>query len=315
MILTVCLNPCLDRILFVPELKVNTLNRSQKSLVSAGGKGVNVAKVISALDEPVCITGFFAGNAGKLIVEELEKRNVITKPVWISGQETRTTTNILDLSSGKETEITESGPEIGPRHMEDLLAEYENLLSFSDPVVLSGSVPLGVPEDIYARLIQIAKKHGKKTVLDTAGNLLARGILECPFIIKPNIRELNALTAGESSSHEQIAKQCDLLHRRGISHVCVSMGKDGALLSCKEGLFFQPAFPVKTVNTIGSGDSMVAGLAVSIKREYAPSEMLGFASACAASNATFQEIGVIDPDQVTRLFSTVDTGHRASYHV
>lgn len=301
MILAVCLNPCLDRIVFVPQLKVNTLNRGQKRLICAGGKGVNVAKVISSLDEPVYMTGFFAGSAGRFIVDDLEKRNVKTKAVWIPGQETRTTTNILDMSTGKETEITEPGPEIGKEHLDELLDTYVKLVCQASLVVLSGSVPEGVSEDIYAQMIQIAKEQGKKTILDTAGNLLAKGVKEEPFMIKPNIRELNTLTKEESKSIDQVVQQCRLLHQKGILNVCVSMGKDGALLSCTDGWFVQPAFSVDVVNTIGSGDAMVAGLAVGIKRGYPSMEMLRFASACAASNASFQEIGVIDLNQVRSL--------------
>lgn len=301
MILAVCLNPCLDRIVFVPQLKVNTLNRGQRRLVSAGGKGVNVAKVISALDEPVRIIGFFAGSAGRFIVDDLEKRCVRTQPIWIEGQETRTTTNILDMATGKETEITEPGPEIGQEQLELFLKMYRETVRKASLVVLSGSIPESVPEDIYARLIQIAGEQGKKTILDTAGGLLANGIQGLPYMIKPNIRELNTLTGADSQSLDQIKKQCDLLHQKGIMNVCVSMGKDGALLSCKEGFFVHPAFSVDVINTIGSGDAMVAGLAVSMERGYPPFEMLRYASACAASNASFQEIGVVDRYQVRNL--------------
>ena len=301
MILAVSLNPCLDRIVFVPELKVNTLNRGQKTLVSAGGKGVNVAKVISALDEPVCVTGFFAGSAGRFIIDDLAKRNVRTDPVWIVGQETRVTTNLLDMSSGKETEITEPGPKIGQKEADTFLDAYKRLVAEASVVVLSGSVPVGIREEIYVELIRIAKGYGKRTLLDAGGELLRKGIRGAPFMIKPNIRELNALIGTDLQSPGQILHQCDLLHQKGILNVCVSMGQDGALLSCEEGVFVQNAFLVDVVNTIGSGDAMVAGLAVGIKRGYSPLDMLRLASACAASNASFLEIGVIDKDQVNKL--------------
>jgi 1-phosphofructokinase family hexose kinase len=192
-ILAVSLNPCLDRIVYVQELKTGTLNRGQKILVSAGGKGVNVAKVVAALEEPVCLTGFFAGAAGRYIISDLDGRGVRTKPVWLENQETRTTVNIMDLKTGKETEITEPGPLIPPQKIDEFFETAKKAVEEASVVVLSGSLPKGVDPDIYKTLILFAKDLGKYTVLDASGQPLEKGIEAGPTAIKPNVREMGAL--------------------------------------------------------------------------------------------------------------------------
>jgi tagatose 6-phosphate kinase len=301
-ILAVSLNPCLDRIVYVQELKTGTLNRGQKILVSAGGKGVNVAKVVAALEEPVCLTGFFAGAAGRYIISELDGRGVRTKPVWLENQETRTTVNIMDLKTGKETEITEPGPLIPPQKIDEFFETAKKAVEEASVVVLSGSLPKGVDPDIYKTLILFAKDLGKYTVLDASGQPLEKGIEAGPTAIKPNVREMGALMGNEKPGKEQIAEYCGRLREKGISYVCVSMGSEGAFLSFEDQIHFMKAFSVNAVNTIGCGDAMTAGLAVGLQRGYKPFDMLRFATACAASNATFEEIGVVDKETVEKLY-------------
>ena len=303
MILVISLNPCLDRICFINEFKTGMLNRSQRCVVSAGGKGVNVAKVLSALGEQVQILGFFAGSAGRYIIETMQKLNIETYPVWQDGQETRTTVNIMDTATGLETEITEPGPIISYEKICEFFNIYNVLVQKSDLVVMSGSAPVGIEDDIYKRLIVNAKEYAKTTVLDTASGLLKAGIEANPDYIKPNIRELNDLTKETPNNPGGVFGQIDYLHNKGVKNICLSMGKAGAILSCEKNRYSVKAFDVNVVNTIGSGDSMTAGIAASVKRGYGSCELLTFSSACAASNACFEGIGIIDKEQVERLFS------------
>jgi 1-phosphofructokinase family hexose kinase len=220
----------------------------------------------------------------------------------LENQETRTTVNIMDLKTGKETEITEPGPLIPPQKIDEFFETAKKAVEEASVVVLSGSLPKGVDPDIYKTLILFAKDLGKYTVLDASGQPLEKGIEAGPTAIKPNVREMGALMGNEKPGKEQMAEYCGRLREKGISYVCVSMGSEGAFLSFEDQIHFMKAFSVNAVNTIGCGDAMTAGLAVGLQRGYKPFDMLRFATACAASNATFEEIGVVDKETVEKLY-------------
>lgn len=297
MITSVALNPALDKIYFVDNFEPGKMYRVQEMVKSAGGKGVNVARVAGILGENTRLIGFKAGDAGKWLESQIRKLAVCTEFVEVHG-ETRTNNNVIDRARANETEVLEIGPFISIRDMERFMTVYKKALEDSKVVVLSGGLPQGVPTDYYRTLIEVAKSFDVPVILDTSGEALSEGIKAKPHIIKPNLRELGNLARKELRDIGEILEVLRGINARGIDVAIVSMGREGAILCTKDLGIRVKVPPLAVVNTIGSGDAMVAGLAVGIARKKAPEESLKLAAACGMSNARFLEIGIVDKNEV-----------------
>ena len=192
MITTVTLNPAIDKTITTSRLLPGQVNRGDSVKNIAGGKGINVTKVLRQYGSSVCALGFLGGYTGRFIEEYVEGLGAESAFTQIAG-ETRTSTNVLSMD-GYVTEILEPGPVICEEEKERFLQTYTEKLAGSRFVVLSGSAPKGLPTDIYAQLIELAERQKLRTVLDTSGELLVQGVKAKPFLIKPNTRELEYLT-------------------------------------------------------------------------------------------------------------------------
>lgn len=304
MILTVTLNPAVDKTYTAGELITGHVNRMRSAMSLAGGKGVNVTKVLRQYDVPVCATGFLGGYAGDFIEDYLKGRQVDCRFIRVDG-ETRSNMNIL-ADNGYVTEILEPGPEIGEEKLQQFLLQYEALLSDCEIVVLSGSAARGLPDDIYVTLIEKARMKGIKTMLDTSGDSLRNALFAKPYLIKPNLKELEYIAGHRLVNREAVVEAALEVHKSGIAHVIVSMGKKG-LLSVSSGgyVYFAKAGTVRAVNTVGCGDCVVASFAMSVLKGDSKEEALRRAAAISAANASTLKSADVPLDVAQELYEGI----------
>ncbi len=300
MILTVTLNPAVDKTCRIGELMPGQVNRLQSVGSIAGGKGINVTKILRQFEYPVTAMGFLGGYTGQLIRERMTEMGALCHFTHIDGA-TRVSTNIL-ADNGYVTEILEPGPEIAEDEMKRFLSEYKRQLEHADIVVLSGSIPLGMDDNIYETLINLAKGSGCKVVLDTSGMALKQGVKAIPYMIKPNLKEMEYLVGRKLPNTEEIKKEMQLLLQSGIEKVVVSMGRKGFLYADAEGIIEQRPYKVKTVNTVACGDAVVASYCMSELEKVDRVSAASRAAALSAANAT-TAISAQIPMEVYREFT------------
>ncbi|MBZ4646434.1 MAG: 1-phosphofructokinase [Clostridia bacterium] len=262
-VVTVTLNPALDKTVTVSSLKTGGLNRVKDIRMDAGGKGINVAKVLKKFEVDVLAAGLIAGFQGQLLLEYLEAEGIKTSFLKIPG-ETRTNLKIVEEKTKITTEVNEAGFLVT---QEDLKRFSDNLLHLMDQtciLVLSGSLPPGVPETIYKDYIEIANAKGIKTILDADGKALEEGIKALPFAIKPNIHELENLAGCKLLEEKDVVLAGRHLIEKGINLVVISMGSEGAIVLNDKETYRVKTFPIKRESTVGAGDSMVATLAYAL---------------------------------------------------
>ena len=307
MILTVTMNPAVDKTCELEKLLPGEVNRLIKCSSVAGGKGINVTKVLRQFHMPVAAVGFLGGSGGRFIEEAMEKMGVECHFTRIQG-ETRTNVNVLS-QDGTVTELLEPGPEILPKELEHFKKQFTGCLERCEIVVLSGSVPTGVPVDIYGKLIEECHRVGRKVCLDASGELLREGMKAKPDIVKPNRRELEYLTGKtledgilpETVLYKTALTEARKLVSMGIGKVVLSMGAEGLLYVGDGQELYQAAKKVKTVNTVGCGDTVVASLCMSELEGDDPEVQLQKAAALAAANAMTWENGRISMDTYLEL--------------
>src|SRR4030042_4289155 len=257
MVYTITLNPALDRTIWVKKIKADDSNRIDKEERFAGGKGIDVSKVLTILGVNNAAMGFVGGFTGEELEGLLINGGINCDFSKITG-ETRTNIIINDVNSGKQTSYSAGGPEIKPYELMKLIRKVEKL-DKPEIVIISGSLPPGIHPEIYRKLIVIARNKGAQVVLDTDGDALKTGILGLPDIIKPNIHELSRLVDKELKDLKAIEHAAMTVHNIGIKTVLVSLGAKGILLIGDNKRFIAVPPKVKVVNTIGAGDSAVAG--------------------------------------------------------
>ncbi|WP_410769725.1 1-phosphofructokinase [Fontibacillus sp. BL9] len=254
MIYTITLNPSIDYIVEVPGLKLGGLNRMNRDLKLPGGKGINVSRMLNRLGADNAALGFVGGFTGRHIEEFLRAESLKTDFVHIAG-ETRIN---IKLKHGEETEINGQGPNITPAERENLLQKL-SCLQKEDIVVLSGSVPPSLGGDFYDRIIEVCREAGAEFVIDTTGEPLMRALAHQPLLVKPNHHELSELFGVSLESRDRIVLYGRKLLELGAKHVLVSMAGDGAFLITPDTVFYAKVPPGIVRNSVGAGDSMIAG--------------------------------------------------------
>ncbi len=262
-VVTVTCNPSIDKTITVEKFLPYGLNRVLQTRLDPGGKGINVAKVLKNFGVDVSATGFIAGRQGKLLSDFLFKSGINSEFQEIPG-ETRTNIKLVDLSVNKTTEINESGCFVEKYALARFQEKFGHLMTQASIVVLSGSLPPGVPTDFYAQCIRVAKENNVKTILDADGESLINGMEEFPFAVKPNIQELEAFCGCRLNGTGDIVSAARELISRGVEIVIVSMGPDGAVVVDKDAAYKTDTWNVRVQSTVGAGDSMVGALAFSI---------------------------------------------------
>lgn len=291
MILTVSLNPAVDRTCRLGALQPGAVNRMDSAVSVAGGKAVNVTKVLRQFRMPVAAVGFLGGAGGTLIQDALEQMGVECHFTTIAG-ETRTTTNVLE-ENGRVTELLEPGPMIKGEELKQFVKQFTGCLDGCELVVLSGSLPKGVPTDIYASLIKLCHMSGCQVILDSSGEALRQGVQAGPDLVKPNKKELEFLAGRNLGSREEIVLAARELLKFGVGSVVVSLGSEGLFWVDGEKALFRAAKKVQVVNTVGCGDTVVASLSMSFLAKEEVEMAMDKAAAMAGANASTGENGDI----------------------
>lgn len=271
MIVTVTMNPAIDKTIEIDRLNRGNLNRIEKIEYDAGGKGINVSKTIHELGGESIATGFLGGNAGRVIEEVLDSRGIKHDFVWVEG-ETRTNTKVCE-QDGTVTELNEKGPEITPEQLTNLLEKLDDLADDSVLFILAGSIPGNMEKDIYARIIERVHKKGAKVLLDADGELFRKGLEQKPDMIKPNqweIEELQGFSHGVSD--KELINVAGKMQKDGIDTVVISLGKNGALFVLENYVAKGMPLKVDVHSTVGAGDAMVAAMAYSFEKKMEPRE-------------------------------------------
>ncbi|MFE3886254.1 1-phosphofructokinase [Streptomyces lydicus] len=299
MILTVTLNAALDITYRVPRLQPHATNRITDVSERPGGKGLNVARVLAALGHRTVATGFAGGGTGEALRALLAETDVTDALVPVGGA-TRRTVAVADASSGDTTQLNEPGPTVSPAEWDTFLGTYRELLGEARAVALCGSLPPGVPVDVYARLTRAARSAGVPVLLDTSGEPLRRGLAARPDLAKPNADELAALTG----STEPLRAARDA-RRRGAHAVAASLGPDGMLAVTADGAW-QAAPPQRIAgNPTGAGDSAVAGLLSGLVEELSWPDRLARAVALSAATVRAPAAGEFDAATYEELLARV----------
>lgn len=281
MIVTVTLNPAVDKTVETDRLVHGGLNRIGQVRVDAGGKGINVSKTIRELGGQSLAVGFLGGNSGKVITSALDERGISHDFIRVEG-ETRTNTKVAE-ADGTVTELNEPGPAIGEEQIVQLLKKLETYAGPETLFVLSGSVPAGVDSHIYSRIIQLVHERGAKVLLDADGEPFCHALSRKPDMIKPNHVELQEYArCDHPASADELLGTARKLRENGTETVMVSMGAEGAMLVRGAYEAFSPALPVKVQSTVGAGDAMAAALAYAWEKKFGDEETFRLCMAVSA---------------------------------
>ncbi|MGE0000990.1 MAG: 1-phosphofructokinase family hexose kinase [Fimbriimonadaceae bacterium] len=305
MILTVTPNPAVDHVYFVNGLRQNDTNRVSRVETDAGGKSVNVARVLAALGNVVVATGLVAGGNGAFVRQRLDSEAVRHDFVEVSG-ETRANVLVEDGSGLPPTVLSAPGPETGGVEFELLVAKIATHGPKCSHIVLGGSMPTGLSERDFATLVSVAAGTGAKAVVDADGEALRLAVQAGADIVKPNVKEAGRLLGrdvtgleGAQAAAEAILKTMRPASGEGVA--IVSAGSLGAAMACSAGVFLGEAITVEPKSTIGSGDSMVAGILHATLAGMGPLDQLSFGLAAGAATATTDGSRIASRDEVFGL--------------
>ncbi len=297
MIYTVTFNPALDYSLITDSFCEGVTNRSEAEEICFGGKGINVSYVLSQLGIENIALGFVAGFTGDYLVSELEKNSVNTDFIRLEDGFTRIN---VKLKGKTETEINAQGPKITEESVELLYNKLDNL-NLGDTLVLAGSIPKSLDNNIYENILKRLCNKGVLFVVDATGNLLTNTLKYNPFLIKPNNFELEEIFGKKLTNEEDIISAAFKLKEMGAINVLVSLGGDGALLVDEFGnVHRQNAFKIELVNSVGAGDSMIAGFLAGCGVDYSYALKLG----AAAGAATAASKNLAKAQEIEKIMAT-----------
>lgn len=302
MIYTVTFNPAIDYLVYVPELKVGSILRSEKESTFCGGKGINVSLILQELGIESTATGFIAGFTGSAIEQALDGGIIRTDFVRLKEGLTRIN---VKIRSEYETDINGQGPAVSENDIKALLGKLKGLKQ-DDTLVFAGSIPNTVPSDIYEKIMELLSGTGVRFVVDATKDLLLNSLKYGPFFIKPNNDELGEIFSVRIDTPEDAIRYAGKLREMGAVNVLVSMGGKGAVLVDENGKdYYMPAISGKVVNTVGAGDSMVAGFLAGYtqKADYGYALKLG----TAAGGATAFCEGLATRDEIFRLIRQIQS--------
>lgn len=300
MIYTVTFNPALDYVIRMESLKLGTVNRSSAEAVYYGGKGINVSTVLKNIGVDSVALGFVAGFTGKEIEEGVKNMGVATD--FIKLPEGMSRINVK-IKAEQETEINGQGPAISMEKVEKLFEKLDRLEK-GDCLVLAGTIPASLPSDIYEQIMDRLKDKEIRIVVDATKDLLLNVLKYHPFLIKPNNHELGEMFGVVLKTDEEIVEYAKKLQERGARNVLISMAGDGAILLTETKEVYKMGVPKGTVvNSVGAGDSMVAGFVASYFKEHDYLKALKFGTATGSATA-FSE-GLATVDKVEELLKTL----------
>ncbi|MBO0462585.1 tagatose-6-phosphate kinase [Enterococcus sp. DIV1298c] len=306
MILTITMNPSVDISYSFESFSEDTVNRVDKVRKTAGGKGLNVTRVLNQLGAEVSASGLLGGFLGEQIRSELDESGINHSFTQISGE---TRNCIAILHEGRQTEILEKGPTITEEEATLFLEEFKRTLRSADLAVFSGSLPAGIEKNFYVNILEICAAQGKPVVLDCAGDPLKTVLASPikPLLIKPNTEELSDLLGVEETNDPNKVKQ--MLKNsifKGVEWIIVSMGAKGMVAKHHE-IFYDVTIPkIDVVNPVGSGDATVSGLAYALSKHKDDETILKTANTLGMLNAKEPTTGYVNLSNFDQLFETIE---------
>ncbi|KSU49367.1 1-phosphofructokinase [Exiguobacterium indicum] len=299
MIYTLTLNPSIDYYVTLPVFEAGQVNRVEQAEKVAGGKGINVSLVLKNYEVETQALGFLGGSTGQFIRTELEKRGVLTDFTPIQD-ETRIN---VKIRADQESELNAAGPKIQPEELEHLLSRFKTMEA-GDIVVFAGSIPSSLPHDLYRHIATILNERNVRFAVDTTKEAMLEVLPLGPFLIKPNHHELGEIFDVEITSKEMAVPYAQQLVERGAENVVISFAGDGALLVNREGAYTANTPAGKLVNSVGAGDSLVAGFVASHALGKSPEE--AFRYAVTTGSASAYSFGLCSKEDIDRLIKDVN---------
>ena len=308
MILTVTLNAAIDRTLAVPNFHVGRRHRAVEQTAIAGGKGVNVARALKALGRPVLATGTAGGGTGARIIELLDDEGITNDFVRIQ-EESRMSTAVIDPTDGVTTEVNERGPALSNSERDRVVERVLYLAQGAQIVVLCGSLPRGVPVELYGQLVEELRRLGVRTVLDTEGEPLRVGTRSGPDLVTPNLTEAEELVGHEFGDDDDRLTAVREIVALGARDAVITYESGCVALvggdSAERAAYRVSVEPREPLSSIGAGDAFLAGYVAGLYEGRTTEECLRFATACGAESVRHVGAGVIDPREVERLLPEV----------
>lgn len=305
MIHVLCPNPAIDKLYVIDGFAAGEDYPGQRPSVRFGGKGVNVARVLSQLGANVCLYAFVGEESETGFRREMERRCSCVF-VTVPGA-CRTTVNIIDRENARETVITEAGPAVTQAHVDALLDALKRNLRPGDIAACSGSIIAGAPEDLYSRVSRLAKEADARCALDCNAKALPASLAGAAYALgKPNERELCALLGQERTQEpEKVAEYARRL-MPPYDALLVSMGAQGGVWVGRDAAYLARVPKLSVVSTVGSGDASLAGALYAMEQGLAADDALRLAMACGAANAALGEVGSVRPEDVQRISAQID---------
>ncbi|GLQ94322.1 1-phosphofructokinase family hexose kinase [Dyella acidisoli] len=298
-------NTAIDRFIQIDALTPGEVHRVRTEKVYAGGKGVHVAQTIAELGEHVRLIGPIDAAHHSLIGRQMSARGVLFRGVEIEGELRQCLA--LQEEGGSITEILGQGPQLSQIEQDALLRDFRRSADQSELVILSGSLPRGFADTLYAELVEYVHGLGKRCLVDASGDALRNAVVAKPFLVKPNRDEISQLVGHPVINIEAAQAAVIALRARGISMPVVTMGDMGAVAADDTGVWHAQLAPTQLRNAVGSGDCFLAGMAVAIKRNMPLEQALRLAVACGVANAESNETGFAERGKVESLLANVKT--------
>lgn len=305
MIVTVTLNPSLDRTLSVPEFHPGALHRARLIREDLGGKGINVARALHALGLPSRIVGFAGGRTGRALSDGLLAEGCVVSFVEVSA-EIRQNITLLDESNRQVTKINEQGPTIGLQHVEALEELIGRTVQPGDLWAFCGSLPPGAPQDLYARLINRVQAESALAFLDTSGAALRESVPAGPFAVKINIEEAGELLGQRLEGEQAVLAAARKLQAMGIRLVALTCGAQGLVLAVQEAMVVAVPPQVAAISPVGAGDAALAGLLWAVSEQGDPVTTARRAAACGTAAAMQDGSGVGDRVLIEDLLGKIE---------
>jgi 1-phosphofructokinase family hexose kinase len=290
LIFTITLNPSIDLQYQIDEFKYNTVIRSNSVQKDLGGKGFNVSHALKVLKKPSTALGLIGGNNGKFLVDKLDDMGIVHDLFWIRG-ESRINTTIIQEYPRKHIKINEPGPAISKSEQLDFMEKIINLAQVGDWFVFSGSLPQCDNDKFYAQLIKKVINKGAITVLDSSGIPFSEGIKSKPYLVKPNRDEIKELSGKSPDTTKGIIEAIRMVHKLGVEIVCLSLGKQGAIISDGKEMISGSPPVIEEINPTGAGDALVAGLVTGLDEQKSLSSALRLGIACGTAAASMAGTG------------------------
>ncbi|HEY3267686.1 MAG TPA: 1-phosphofructokinase [Armatimonadota bacterium] len=298
--LTVTPNAALDKTYLVDHFAVDRIHRPHEFTSTAGGKGINVARVLHTLGAQAVATGFLAGHIGREVRESLREEGITDGFVDVDG-ETRLCIKVMDTAARTQTEINEPGPVIDERAAKRLQERFEALLPDCRWVVVAGNLPPGLPPEWCANLIRAAKSRGLRTALDTSGEPLRLGLAAAPDVVKPNAAELSEALGREIETVGEAAEAGRELLKMGVHTAAITLGRCGAVAVDATGAWYAQPPEVEFKSAVGSGDAFLAALVLALDEGRNCADALRYATAAGAANVSNYGAGYLERHTVEHL--------------